>query len=90
MGGINQSISPGIGGFITFFLLACALWLLMRSMLRHMHTVDFTEEREEAGEGRVDSVEGERPVGARADRRDAPVDAVSDAPAATSADPRTH
>lgn len=40
----DQSISPGIGGFVTFFLLACALWLLMRNMIGHLRKVDQREE----------------------------------------------
>lgn len=47
MSPVDQSVSPGIGGFLAFFLLACALWLLMRNMLTHMRRVDFREEEEE-------------------------------------------
>ncbi|MDO5711475.1 MAG: hypothetical protein Q4P32_07030, partial [Micrococcales bacterium] len=47
MGNIDQSVSPGIGGFLAFFLLACALWLLMRNMLKHMRTLTYREELRE-------------------------------------------
>lgn len=47
MGGIDQSVSPGIGGFLAFFLLAVALWLLMRSMIGHLRNVKYLEEVEE-------------------------------------------
>lgn len=46
-GGIDQSISPGIGGFLAFFLLAVALWLLMRSMSGRLRKVRFDEEAED-------------------------------------------
>ena len=39
MNGANQAVSGGIGGFLAFFVLALALWLLVRNMngrLRNM------------------------------------------------------
>ncbi|GAB94086.1 hypothetical protein BJY21_003415 [Kineosphaera limosa] len=59
-GGIDQSIGPGLGGFIAFFLLACALWLLMRNMGKHLRNVAYLAEREEAAQqpdkqGRADA-----------------------------------
>lgn len=36
MNSVDQSISAGLGGFLALFVLAVVLWLLMRSMLRHM------------------------------------------------------
>ena len=47
MGGIDQSIGPGLGGFIAFFLLALALWLLMRNMNKHLRNVSYMRERAE-------------------------------------------
>lgn len=46
-GGMNQSISAGPGGFLAFFLLALALWLLMRSMSKRLRRVRFEEEAED-------------------------------------------
>ena len=46
MNGIDQSIGPGLGGFIAFFLLACALWLLMRNMSKHLRNVAYLQEQE--------------------------------------------
>lgn len=48
MSGANQSISAGIGGFLAFFLLACALWLLMRNMNGRLRNLRYNEEAEEA------------------------------------------
>lgn len=65
---IDHSVSPGIGGFLAFFLLACALWLLMRSMLGHLHSVRFREEREEEAERdrqRREGEDGQSPVQTR-------------------------
>ncbi len=48
MGGANQTVSGGIGGFLAFFLLACALWLLLRNMNGHLRNLRYREEAEEA------------------------------------------
>lgn len=46
MNGVNQAVSGGIGGFLAFFLLACALWLLMRNMNKRLRNVKYDEELE--------------------------------------------
>lgn len=54
MGGpIDQSMGPGLGGFLAFFLLACALWLLMRNMGKHLRNVAYLSEREAEQEARA-------------------------------------
>lgn len=47
MNGANQAVSGGIGGFLAFFLLACALWLLMRNMNKRLQNVKYDEELEQ-------------------------------------------
>lgn len=47
MSGANQAVSGGIGGFLAFFLLACALWLLMRNMNKRLRNVKYDEELEQ-------------------------------------------
>lgn len=47
MGGVNQTVSGGIGGFLAFFLLACALWLLMRNMNTRLQNIKYDEELEQ-------------------------------------------
>lgn len=52
MGPIDQSISAGLGGFLALFLLAAALWLLMRSLLKHLRNAEhhkFEHDDEQAG-----------------------------------------
>ena len=44
----STSVSPGLGGFIAFFLLAVALWLLMRNMNKRMRRMTYREEQEAA------------------------------------------
>ncbi|MFD9488777.1 hypothetical protein ACFWBX_33400 [Streptomyces sp. NPDC059991] len=44
----NDKVTPGVLGFIVFAALAVGVWLLMKSMNRHMGKVDF-EEGPEAG-----------------------------------------
>jgi hypothetical protein len=43
-----NSVSPGILGFLAFFLLAVALVLLVRNMNGHLRRVAWREERDEA------------------------------------------
>ena len=47
MSGANQAVSGGIGGFLAFFLLACALWLLMRNMNKRLRIIKYDEELEQ-------------------------------------------
>jgi hypothetical protein len=42
-----NSVSPGILGFIAFFLLAIALYLLLRNMNSHLRRVGYQAEKEE-------------------------------------------
>jgi hypothetical protein len=69
-----NSVSPGILGFIAFFLLAVALYLLVRNMNGHLRRVRYRQEALEAEEAQAaeqarpaeppgDAPEGERPNG---------------------------
>lgn len=44
----DNKVTPGVLGFIVFALIGGAVWLLMKSMSRHMKKVDFEEDRETA------------------------------------------
>jgi hypothetical protein len=46
MSGANQTVSGGIGGFIAFFLLALALWFLVRNMNTRLRNLSYREEAE--------------------------------------------
>ncbi|MFF2327839.1 MULTISPECIES: hypothetical protein [unclassified Streptomyces] len=39
----DNKVTPGVLGFIVFAVLAAGVWLLMKSMNRHMGKVDFEE-----------------------------------------------
>ena len=54
----STSIGPGLGGFIAFFVLAVALWLLMRNMNSRMRRMAYREQR--AGRRRCEAREAER------------------------------
>ncbi|GGP51200.1 hypothetical protein [Streptomyces melanogenes] len=45
----NDKVTPGVLGFVVFAALAVGVWLLMKSMNRHMGKVDF-EEAPESGQ----------------------------------------
>lgn len=44
--------SPGIYGFLFFFAMACALIVLVRSMLRHSRTVEQNSQRRDNADAR--------------------------------------
>lgn len=44
----STSVSPGLGGFIAFFVLALALWLLMRNMNGRMRRMSYRAEQRDA------------------------------------------
>ncbi|MEU5438060.1 hypothetical protein AB0G73_32475 [Streptomyces sp. NPDC020719] len=39
----DNKVTPGVLGFIVFAALAAGVWMLMKSMNRHMRKVDFEE-----------------------------------------------
>ena len=47
----DNKVTPGLLGFVVFAVLAAAVWMLMKSMNRHMGKVDFKEEEKRGGEG---------------------------------------
>ena len=44
----EEKVTPGVLGFIVFAVIGLAVWLLMKSMYRHMNKVDFQEPAEES------------------------------------------
>ncbi len=42
----NQAVSGGLGGFLAFFVLALALWLLVRNMNGRIRNMNYREEHE--------------------------------------------
>lgn len=44
----EEKVSPGVLGFIVFAVIGLAVWMLMKSMYRHMNKVDFQESPEES------------------------------------------
>ncbi|HLT83431.1 MAG TPA: hypothetical protein VKZ83_04285 [Phototrophicaceae bacterium] len=42
------TVTPGIAGFVTFFVLAVIGWLLFRSLVKHIRRVDHAELRRES------------------------------------------
>ncbi|MEV0266583.1 hypothetical protein AB0I49_35280 [Streptomyces sp. NPDC050617] len=69
----KNKVTPGILGFIVFALIGGAVWLLMKSMNKHMRKVDFDEPAgsgpaKPAERGTTDSAsaEGDAPKGGAA------------------------
>ncbi|MGW1197899.1 hypothetical protein ACWD4B_18970 [Streptomyces sp. NPDC002536] len=46
----QNKVTPGVLGFIVFALIGGAVWLLMKSMNKHMKRVDFAEDSEAGGQ----------------------------------------
>ncbi|MFJ2115892.1 MULTISPECIES: hypothetical protein [unclassified Streptomyces] len=44
----ENKVTPGVLGFIVFAVMAGGVWILMKSMSRHMERVDFEEAPETA------------------------------------------
>ncbi|MEX2986058.1 hypothetical protein [Streptomyces sp. C36] len=47
----KNKVTPGVLGFLVFAVIGGAVWLLMKSMNKHMKRVDFEEAPEPSGEG---------------------------------------
>lgn len=54
----KNKVTPGVLGFIVFAALAVGVWLLMKSMNRHMGKVDFEESPEETDAAEAAEVVG--------------------------------
>lgn len=46
----DNKVTPGVLGFLVFAALAVGVWLLMKSMNRHMGKIDFEEAPDPASE----------------------------------------
>ena len=53
----STSVGPGIGAFVAFFVLAVALWLLMRNMNGRMRRMAYKEQQRVA---EIEAREAER------------------------------
>ncbi|WAP58000.1 hypothetical protein [Streptomyces sp. S465] len=58
----ENKVTPGVLGFIVFAVIGAAVWLLMKSMNKHMKRVDF-EEAPEPGKAPA-TTSAESPKGA--------------------------
>ncbi|HEV7627161.1 MAG TPA: hypothetical protein VGO89_11745 [Streptomyces sp.] len=74
----ENKVTPGVLGFIVFAAMGIAVWMLMKSMHRHMKKVDFEERPPAAGTssavpapGSAPEAEPERASAAPASKDDA-------------------
>ncbi|MBO3675014.1 hypothetical protein [Streptomyces sp. NEAU-YJ-81] len=54
----ENKVTPGVLGFIVFAVIGAAVWLLMKSMNKHMKRVNFEEGREPGKAPATASAEG--------------------------------
>lgn len=50
----DNKVTPGVLGFIVFAVIGVAVWMLMKSMNKHMKKVDFDEGPADPGQGAVE------------------------------------
>jgi len=55
MDDVSTKVTPGLGGFLAFFVLALVLWLLMRSMNARLRRMRYREEQQAAAAARAGS-----------------------------------
>ena len=55
----NVTVTAGIGGFLAFFFLALALWLLMRNMFARLRRMRYREEARIEAEQREAGLAGD-------------------------------
>ncbi|AXK33827.1 hypothetical protein DVA86_15335 [Streptomyces armeniacus] len=57
----ENKVTPGVLGFLVFAVIGLAVWMLMKSMTKHMKRVDFEEAPEEPrkASGRPAAADGE-------------------------------
>ncbi|MFG2398536.1 RAMP4 family protein [Streptomyces lydicus] len=60
----KDKVTPGVLGFIVFAVIGGAVWLLMKSMNKHMKKVDFAEQPED-GEPAADAPAGSPAAGSK-------------------------
>jgi hypothetical protein len=60
----DQKVSPGVLGFLVVAALGVATWLLIRSMTRQIHKIDFSEAPIDVGRRKAAVTEAETPTGA--------------------------
>ena len=86
----STSVGPGIGAFVAFFVLAVALWLLMRNLNGRMRRMAYREQQRVAD---LEAKEAERDAAKRPPRQpqdepqQAPDEAANGAQDADKADP---
>ncbi len=56
----EDKVTPGVLGFIVFAVMALAVWVLMKSMNRHMGRVNFAESEEAEGSAAAGEGAGKR------------------------------
>jgi len=50
MGDVSTRVTPGLGGFLAFFVLALVLWLLMRNMNARLRRMRYRNEQDAAAQ----------------------------------------
>ncbi len=53
----STAVSPGLGGFLAFFVLAIALWLLMRNMNARMRRMSYRAQQEDEARRKGDETQ---------------------------------
>lgn len=68
----SADVTPGVWGFVAFFVLAVALYLLMRNMNARMRRMSYRQKDAHRGPDEEQANEGDGPVGPPAQGKDGP------------------
>ncbi len=60
----ENKVTPGVLGFLVFAAMGLAVWMLMKSMHRHMNKVDFEEQPAGADKAEPSSASASSPASA--------------------------
>ena len=77
----ENKVTPGVLGFLVFAAIGIAVWMLMKSMNKHMNRVDFEDKSTSAGPG-TSGTSGDGAPAAEAARREAAGQPATKEPAA--------
>jgi hypothetical protein len=68
----SADVTPGVWGFVAFFVLAVALYLLMRNMNARMRRMSYRQKDAHRGPDEEQANEGDGPAGPPVQGKDGP------------------
>lgn len=77
----EYTVTPGVLGFVVFAALGAGVWMLLKSMSKHLGRIDFTREQDRARDRTVETAQtGERAQEDGEDKKEGEDDTVTTVP----------